>query len=221
MTSLQRDDFSKFDAIMTDLTRTTPYVNTTGVAESTTSTRIESKQRTVVKALRYYGNMALRRIAHLTKLPLSTVGLICNEPVTPSREPERPSVITTPITCRILDYVTSSAEHRQLAYREISEHLNLNLSVTTIRKILNDNGYHRRVAVAKPFLTDNAMAKRLAFAQKYSHWNKSDWSRVIFTDEAAIQNGGSNRCWITRKPDEAYTRDCIRPKFRRISYCMC
>lgn len=169
MTSLQRDDFSKFNAIMTDLTRTTPYVNITDVAESTTSTRIESKQRTVVKALRYYDNMTLRRIAHLTKLPFSTVDLICNESMTFSREPERPSVITTPITCRILNYVTSSAEHRQLTYREISEHLSLNLSVTTIRKILNNNKYHRRVAVAKPFLTDNAMAKRLAFAQKYSH----------------------------------------------------
>jgi len=193
MTSLQRNDFSKFDAIMIDLTRTTSYVNITDVAESTTSTRIELKQRTVVKALRYYGNMTLRRIAHLTKLPLSTVGLICNEPMTPSRESERPSVITTSITCRILNYVTSSAEHRQLTYREISEHLNLNLSVTTIRKILNDNDYHRRVAVAKLFLIDNAMVKRLAFAQKYSHWNKSDWFRVIFTDEAAIQNEGSNR----------------------------
>ncbi len=194
--------------------------NTTGTGESIATARTTSRKRTTVKALRHFDHMTLRHIVKVTDLPLTTVINIVNEPETPRRGRDRPRLIDTPIRMRIIDCVIASAEGRQMTYSEVGQHLGLNMAGDTIRRTLNEYRYHRRLAIAKLFLTEDNMRNRLAFAQKYADYDTLDWARVIFTDESAVQNEGTNRRFVTRQPDEQYHKHCLRPKFRKPSYCM-
>ena len=109
--------------------------------------------------------MNLRHIAKVTDLPLTTVINVANESETPRRGRGRPQLINTPIRMRIIDCVIASAEGRQMTYSKVSQHLGLSMTEDTIRRTLNEHEYHRRLAIAKPFLTEDNMRNRLAFAQ--------------------------------------------------------
>ncbi len=115
--------------------------------------------------------MTLRHIVKVTDLPLITVINIANEPETPRRGRDRPRLIDTSIRMRIIDCVIASVEGRQMTYSEVGQHLGLNMAGDTIRRTLNEYEYHRRLAIAKLFLTKDNMRNRLAFAQKYADYD--------------------------------------------------
>ena len=183
-------------------------------------THLTMKKRDSIKALRRYGNMPIWRIVHHMKLPYTTVWNVCNEPLTPQRGRGRPTVVTTLIRCTLVDCITSSAEGRQLSFKDLQQKLDLDISVSIIRRALVKEGFHRRLAIGKPFFSLTNIANRLAFATKYSAWDKADWSWVIFTDECAVQNGGNTRRGVTRRPGEEWLIDCMRPRFGKPVSCM-
>jgi hypothetical protein len=71
----------------------------------------------------------------------------------------------------------------------------------------------RRPAV-KPRLSAKNVADRLAFCRKYQHWTGEDWSRVLFTDEAAIRqfevNHGRVRRPVNMRYHHRYTTPCVK-----------
>lgn len=115
--------------------------------------------------------MTLRHIVKVTNLPLITVINIVNEPEILRRERDRSRLINTSIRMRIIDCVIVSVEKRQMIYSKMSQHLGLNMAENTIHRTLNKYEYHRRLAIAKFFLTKNNMRNRLAFAQKYADYD--------------------------------------------------
>lgn len=95
------------------------------------------------------------------------------------------------------------------------------------RVLLHDRGGYsascsvpRRVAVRKPFLTPEAMPKRLDWCLAHADWDERHWANVIWTDESATHVGGPKCTWITRRPEEIYNADCLQPKFRHLQHCM-
>ncbi len=127
--------------------------------------RTTFRKRTSVKALRHFGHMTLRHIVKVTDLPLTTVINIVNESETLRRERDRPRLINTSIRMRIIDCVIVSVEGRQMTYSNVSQRLGLSMTEDTIHRTLNEHEYHRRLAIAKPFLTKDNMRNRLAFAR--------------------------------------------------------
>ncbi|KAF8254223.1 hypothetical protein K440DRAFT_608728 [Wilcoxina mikolae CBS 423.85] len=50
------------------------------------------------------------------------------------------------------------------------------------------------------------------------HWTVEDWRRVIWTNESTFNIGGARgNIWVTRFPGEEYDKDCLVPKFRKLS----
>ena len=52
------------------------------------------------------------------------------------------------------------------------------VSARTVRRRLNDAGYHSRIALKKPRLTQTMMKKRLDFAKTYRNFSIEDWQKV-------------------------------------------
>ena len=71
----------------------------------------------------------------------------------------------------------------------------------TIRNLLKDNNFDSRIKRPALPLTPARKKARLAFANKYKHWTKEDWKRVIFSDETKIYRLGSDGkqwTWVQR-----------------------
>jgi hypothetical protein len=89
----------------------------------------------------------------------------------------------------------------------------MQISASSVRRILSSHGYFRARCRRKPILSAKNIKDRLAWAAANE---KQDWSRVIFTDEAAFELGDDQAhemCW--RLPHEEYNAACLTPKKKR------
>jgi transposase len=77
----------------------------------------------------------------------------------------------------------------------------LNLSSTTIWRILKTAGYNKTKPTRKPGLTKKMRAERLAWCQAHAHWTLEDFKNVIWSDETSVillHRRGGYRIWRTK-----------------------
>jgi hypothetical protein len=115
---------------------------------------------------------------------------------------------------RVLRYVTASWDNRRASYTRVRQELGLNCSTTTLRRTLRSLGYRRCVACPRPFINQDAAARRLAFAKKYQWWPMTAWKRVLWSDEAIFELGKRGQIWVTPRPDEKACQNCIKSVYR-------
>jgi transposase len=73
------------------------------------------------------------------------------------------------------------------------EKYDVNISVNTIRRRLNESGAKYANQLSKPLLTEKHMKKRLQWAKKNKDF---DWDKVIFTDESTFRlNQRGRKVW--------------------------
>ena len=75
----------------------------------------------------------------------------------------------------------------------------MNLAISTIKQILNNNGYTYMHSPKRFPLSDEHKILRLKFAIKYLNF---DWSKVIFTDEVAF--------WMLKNPPKRWCNKNIQ-----------
>jgi transposase len=185
------------------------------------SSQLTYRQRVEAHTLRTHVGWTHARIANALEIPRTTITTLLQEPATPRKRTGRPIKIRTPERLRLVNFISESSVNRRMSYAELGLHLNLDASEKAIRTALDLEGFHRRIAREKPFLSSAAKIKRLEWAMKYSHWTVQDWKKIFFTDECAMNVGGTaGNVWVTRKAGEEFTETCIRPKFRKFSLCM-
>jgi ketohexokinase/beta-glucosidase len=85
----------------------------------------------------------------------------------------------------------------------------------TIRRALRSRGYARRVAQAKPPLTEANQKVRLRWAQEHLNWEPWQWWRILWSDETWVTGGRHRKQWVTRKPGEELDPTCIVDKVRK------
>ena len=61
-----------------------------------------------------------------------------------------------------------------------------NVSVSTIKRILNKYNIFGRISARKPLLTKRHMKNRLLWCSNYKKWSFSNWSDVIYSDECMV-----------------------------------
>jgi hypothetical protein len=77
---------------------------------------------------------------------------------------------------------------------------------------LYEAGYHSRVAVRKPLISEKNRKDRLQWCKQHQKWTDEQWKKVIWSDESRFtlfQSDGRTRVW--RLPKEKYDVDCIVP----------
>jgi len=116
------------------------------------------------------------------------------------------------------EIVRNARKNRRMAFGEIRNQVTANISTSTVRRVLADEGYHRRVARKVPYLTKGHKQARLAWARRNKGMAFEDWTRIIFSDECYIQLGDKHgRTFVTRCADEVLLDECLVPTFKQSS----
>jgi len=87
-------------------------------------------------------------------------------------------------------------KNRKITAEEIKQDLNLrdiNISVTTIRCRIRENGFFGGIARKRPAISPSNAAKRLAFAKKYIQMPAFFWKKIIWSDESKFELVNSKR----------------------------
>jgi len=85
---------------------------------------------------------------------------------------------------------------RKTTAKEIKQDLalsNINISETTIRCRLKENGFFGGIARKRPAISPSNAAKRLAFAKKYLKMPPIFWRKIIWSDESKFEFVNSKR----------------------------
>jgi Transposase len=170
------------------------------------------RQRVEAHTLRSQADWTHARIAQTLSWPCTTIASALQVPATPRKRSGRPFKLCTPNKKRLIDFITACTKNRSMFYSELG--MNFDISERTIQDTLKQKSYHQRIAQEKPFLLATAKEKRLAYAVEHRDWTTTKWRKIFFTDECAMNVGGSGGSqWITYKSGEAFEESCIRPKF--------
>ena len=92
--------------------------------------------------------------------------------------------------------------------------MELDVSIDTIDRRLQEAGLYGRVARHLAIFTDEHKRKRLSFANGYKLWTVEDWSRVLFSDETIFNGAGfSGQVWVRRPRGESLNEEyCVDRK---------
>ena len=99
---------------------------------------------------------------------------------------------------------------------EIKNLISVKISVSTVRRVLTAEGYHRRVAQRVPFLTPNHKHLRRFWGTMNKQRTHQSWHRVIFSDECYVHLGDKHgRIFMMRRKDEQLFDECVVPTFKQ------
>ena len=107
--------------------------------------------------------------------------------------------------------VRTATKERRKPFAEIGNQVEPKVSDATVRRVLAEEGYHRRVARKVPYLTKQHKSDRRRWARQYK---AADWEKVIWSDECYVHLG---RIYVTRRPSEVLLEECLVPTFKQSS----
>jgi transposase len=201
----------------------------------------ETAIRAQVVALRAYTTKSSSEIARLTGLSTSSVNRIYaraiergfnphEDPIIHNRYVEdtprsgRPTKQDTATQEIVISKVRSDRYGREKSCADLAgdlSKLGINISAETVRRILKKNGFRKTKPTRKPGLTPAMKKARLEWALERQHWTIEDCKNIIWSDETSVillHRRGGYRIW--RTPSEAYSRSCIRERWKGASEFM-
>ena len=111
--------------------------------------------------------------------------------------------------------------NRRLTAPMIAKELNFGLeenhkvSVSTVKRRLNERGLYGRVAAKKPFITAENQVKRMEWALEHRHWTSREWEKVLWSDESKFEIFGTKRrVFVRRTAKERYSPECLVPSVK-------
>ena len=152
-----------------------------------------------------YLNITLRQVTYTLQ----------TQKATPRKRSGRPGILTPDQIDVLISYVTSSKKTRRLPYQKLSEELEFNVSAGTIKRALHQRGYHRRVALRKPPITETNRVIRLTWAYEHLQWSHEQWATILWSDETWVTGGSHRKTFVTRRAGEELNPDCIEEKIQR------
>jgi hypothetical protein len=97
----------------------------------------------------------------------------------------------------------------QELHEEFVNSTSTNVSKTTLKKYLHEQGFYGRVGMRKPFVSEKNKQKRLAWIRERKEW-VDEWDNIIWSDESKFELfKGNGRRWVWRQPHEKYDVECL------------
>jgi transposase len=113
--------------------------------------------------------------------------------------------------------IEASQTYNRLPFAELPAVINSNISASTVRRRLKENGIRRWRALKRPWLTDQHAEKRLKWARAHRHWKREHWRKICFSDECSIEKDKDPRVdWVSRRAnqEEKYAPQNVQGKKR-------
>lgn len=169
---------------------------------------LSTEKRAEIKALHENG-LTQRKISAQLSLPQSTVrDTITRFKTHNSLESlprsGRPRITTARIDTQIVRIADKSeAPSAVNIAQQLADMKLANISHSTVKRRLNENGLHGKVLVRKPLLTKRHIQMRLEFCKMYKNWTIDDWKRVLWSDETKINlHGSDGKVWTWKRKNE-------------------
>lgn len=125
----------------------------------------------------------------------------------------RPAKITSRTTHAV---IREAKKHRHENLSAIGKMVTPSISASAVRKILANEGLHRRKARKVVFLAKIHKQKRKAWAVKLKNWGDKEWNCIIWSDKSYVYIGDDRgTVWVTRAADEEFQEDCVIPTFKQ------
>lgn len=100
-----------------------------------------------------------------------------------------------------------TAQFRDLILDDVSE--------STIRRALHEEGYFGRVGLRKPFISEVNRERRLQWANQRASW-RNEWNFFIWSDESRyVVSGTKRRRWVWGRPEQKMDVDCLVPTLKK------
>jgi hypothetical protein len=66
-----------------------------------------------------------------------------------------------------------------MSYRTLSETLDFGVSEHIIRQALEKRGFHRRIAMRKPPISEKNQKIRVKWAEEHVNWSDEQWRSIL------------------------------------------
>jgi len=98
------------------------------------------------------------------------------------------------------------------AKRHLNETYKIDVSDSTVRRVLKRNALHARIKIKKPLLRKIHRSSRYLFSKKHKNWTVEDWRKVVWSDESKFTLFGSEgRQYYWKKPGQSIQDHHIKP----------
>lgn len=101
------------------------------------------------------------------------------------------------------------------------DHLDVNISNWTARRILIKAGLRGRTPAKKPWIRKKNRTARLKFARDHKDWTVDQWKRILWSDESKNNLFGSDgRRFVRRPAGKRFDKKYIRPTVKHSANVM-
>ncbi|KAI0994030.1 hypothetical protein K3495_g14153 [Podosphaera aphanis] len=112
---------------------------------------------------------------------------------TPTKRSGRPPVLTQAQIEELVEFVCASTQNRRMSFQKLAEVLDFGVKKQAIRSALLSEGFHRRLAMRKPPISEKNRQLRLQWALEHVEWTMDQWYQIFWTDEIWITGGRHTR----------------------------
>lgn len=185
------------------------------------SNRIPQETRAMVCGLRRFSNWSYSELHQTFHIPLASLhGIIQTRQISQAHSCHRlgcPLSNSAEVQRQLISTSTASAHNRPLPLSQVAQVARINIGQRALMWLFHSQGYHRRVARVKPYLSPTAKEKRKPWGERFQDWTVPDWQDVIWSDECAFSIGQvpGGTVWVTPRAGEEYLEECLVPQFPR------
>lgn len=100
----------------------------------------------------------------------------------------------------------------KLTYAQLRVETGINVSHSTLYRMLKDEGITHWLAKKRPLITPEVATKWLKWAKLHRNWSWDEWRLIIWSDECSLERGvGGRRVWVFRTLYEKYNKEMKCP----------
>ena len=134
---------------------------------------------------------------------------------TPKKKSGRPPLLSQAQVEELVEFVCASSQNRRMSFAQLATTLDFGVKKDAIRMALQREGFHRRLAMRKPPISEKNRQIRLNWALEHVNWTMQQWYEILWTDETWITGRRHTRTWVTRRPGEEWDPTCIVERHQR------
>ena len=152
------------------------------------STDLSRDERFRIKVLCEAG-FTQKEVARRTGATIRQIQYVNQHQTTPRRRSGRPPTLTDAQIEELIDFIRLSRTNRRMSYKSLAKAMDWGVSEHVIRQALEKHGFHRRIALRKPPISEKNRRLRLQWATEYLNWTREQWDSILWTDETWVTAG--------------------------------
>lgn len=122
----------------------------------------------------------------------------------------RPKKISDEAVRRMIQILEQSPE--TLSWEELGQAVGVEgVHFQTIRNHMVNEGYCKRIACQKRWLSHRAIETRVEYARAHEHW-QNEWRSVLFSDEVHFGLWTSRKAKVIHRRDERLCEECLESR---------